>query len=37
MRALITGGMGVIGSMVARRFVQEGHRPVLWHDIWTEA
>jgi UDP-glucose 4-epimerase len=29
MRVLITGGMGVIGSMVARRFVQEGHRPVI--------
>ena len=29
MNVLITGGMGVIGSMVARRFVQEGHRPVL--------
>jgi len=29
MKVLITGGMGVIGSMVARRFVQEGHRPVM--------
>lgn len=29
MRVLITGGMGVIGSMVARRFVQEGHKPVI--------
>jgi UDP-glucose 4-epimerase len=29
MEVLITGGMGVIGSMVARRFVQEGHRPVI--------
>ena len=29
MRVLITGGMGVIGSMVSQRFVQEGHRPVL--------
>ena len=29
MNLLITGGMGVIGSMVARRFVQEGYRPVL--------
>jgi UDP-glucose 4-epimerase len=29
MKVLITGGMGVIGSMVGCRFVQEGHRPVL--------
>jgi len=29
MKVLITGGMGVIGSMVSHRFVQEGHRPVL--------
>ena len=29
MKVLITGGMGVIGSMVSRRFVEEGHRPVL--------
>ncbi len=29
MKVLITGGMGVIGSMVARKFVQEGHRPVI--------
>lgn len=29
MKALITGGMGVIGSMVSSRFVQEGHRPVI--------
>jgi UDP-glucose 4-epimerase len=29
MRVLITGGMGVIGSMVSSRFVQEGHRPVI--------
>jgi len=29
MKVLITGGMGVIGSMVSRRFVQEGHRPLL--------
>jgi UDP-glucose 4-epimerase len=29
MKVLITGGMGVIGSMVSQKFVQEGHRPVL--------
>jgi len=29
MKVLITGGMGVIGSMVSARFVEEGHRPVL--------
>ena len=29
MKVLITGGMGVIGSMVSARFVQEGHRPVI--------
>jgi len=29
MKVLITGGMGVIGSMVSRKFVQEGLRPVL--------
>jgi UDP-glucose 4-epimerase len=29
MKVLITGGMGVIGSMVSTRFVQEGHRPVI--------
>ena len=29
MKVLITGGMGVIGSMVSSRFVQEGHRPVI--------
>ena len=29
MKVLITGGMGVIGSMVSARFVQEGHRPVV--------
>jgi UDP-glucose 4-epimerase len=29
MKILITGGMGVIGSMVSTKFVQEGHRPVL--------
>ena len=30
MRVLITGGMGVIGSFVAEKFVREGHRPVLY-------
>ena len=29
MKVLITGGMGVIGSMATRRFVEEGHRPVV--------
>ena len=29
MRVLITGGMGVIGSMVSTLFVQEGDRPVI--------
>ncbi len=29
MKVLITGGMGVIGSMVSERFVREGHRPVI--------
>ena len=29
MNVLITGGMGVIGSMVSARFVQEGHQPVI--------
>jgi UDP-glucose 4-epimerase len=29
MKVLITGGMGVIGSMVSTKFVQEGHRPVV--------
>jgi UDP-glucose 4-epimerase len=30
MRALITGGMGVIGAETSRRFVKEGHRPVVF-------
>jgi UDP-glucose 4-epimerase len=29
MKVLITGGMGVIGSMASSKFVQEGHRPVI--------
>lgn len=29
MKILITGGMGVIGSWVSSKCVQEGHRPVL--------
>lgn len=29
MKVLVTGGMGVIGSMVSSLFVDEGHRPVL--------
>jgi UDP-glucose 4-epimerase len=30
MRVLITGGMGVIGAEATRKFVAEGHRPVLY-------
>jgi len=30
MKVLITGGMGVIGSEASRKFVKEGHRPVLY-------
>ena len=30
MRVLITGGMGVIGAEASRKFVHEGHRPVLY-------
>jgi len=30
MKILITGGMGVIGSEATRKFVQEGHRPVIY-------
>ncbi|MGD9920902.1 MAG: NAD-dependent epimerase/dehydratase family protein [Pseudorhodoplanes sp.] len=30
MKVLITGGMGVIGAEASRRFVKEGHRPVLF-------
>jgi UDP-glucose 4-epimerase len=30
MRVLITGGMGVIGAEATRKFVREGHRPVLY-------
>ncbi len=30
MKVLITGGMGVIGSEAARKFVQEGLRPVIY-------
>ena len=30
MRVLITGGMGVIGAEASRKFVREGHRPVLF-------
>jgi UDP-glucose 4-epimerase len=29
MKVLITGGMGVIGAETSRRFVREGHRPVV--------
>ncbi|MGH7088316.1 MAG: NAD-dependent epimerase/dehydratase family protein, partial [Stellaceae bacterium] len=30
MKVLITGGMGVMGAEAARRFVAEGHRPVIF-------
>src|SRR5258708_34725502 len=30
MKVLITGGMGVMGAETSRRFVQEGHRPVIF-------
>jgi UDP-glucose 4-epimerase len=29
MKVMITGGMGVIGAETSRRFVKEGHRPVV--------
>lgn len=29
MKVLITGGMGVIGAETSRKFVREGHRPVI--------
>ena len=37
MKVLITGGMGVIGAETSRRFVQEGHRPIIYarhRDEW---
>jgi len=30
MRVLITGGMGVIGAETSRKFVKEGHRPIIY-------
>jgi UDP-glucose 4-epimerase len=30
MKILITGGMGVIGAETSRKFVKEGHRPVIF-------
>lgn len=30
MKVLITGGMGVMGAEASRRFVAEGHRPVIF-------
>src|SRR5437588_10765938 len=30
MKVLITGGMGVIGAETSRKFVSEGHRPVVF-------
>ncbi len=30
MKALITGGMGVIGAEAGRKVVNEGHRPVIY-------
>ena len=29
-KVLITGGMGVIGAEATRRFIREGHRPVVY-------
>ncbi|MFL5002349.1 MAG: NAD-dependent epimerase/dehydratase family protein [Xanthobacteraceae bacterium] len=37
MKILITGGMGVMGAETSRRFVTEGHRPVIYarhRDKW---
>ncbi len=30
MKVLITGGMGVIGAETSRKFVAEGHRPIIY-------
>ena len=30
MKVLITGGMGVIGAEASRKFVREGHKPVVF-------
>src|SRR4051812_50058833 len=30
MKGLITGGMGVIGAETTRKFIKEGHRPVVF-------
>jgi UDP-glucose 4-epimerase len=30
MKVLITGGMGVIGAETSRKFVREGHRPLIY-------
>jgi UDP-glucose 4-epimerase len=30
MKVMITGGMGVIGAEATRKFVREGHRPVIY-------
>jgi UDP-glucose 4-epimerase len=34
MKVLITGGMGVIGAETTRKFVQEGHRPIVFARHW---
>jgi UDP-glucose 4-epimerase len=37
MKVLITGGMGVVGAEASRRFVREGHRPIIFarhRDEW---
>src|SRR5262249_948111 len=37
MKVLITGGTGVIGAEASRRFVREGHRPIIFarhRDEW---
>ena len=30
MKVLITGGMGVIGAETTRKFINEGHRPIVF-------
>ena len=37
MKVLITGGMGVIGAEASRKFVAEGHRPVIFARHRDEA
>ena len=37
MKVLITGGMGVIGAETTRKFVKEGHRPVVFARHWDDS